>query len=442
MGETWLFDCGEGTQHQLICAPSHWPHAHCTHLSNAAPPTTPPAAASLPPPPRIKSVNKVFLTHLHGDHCYGLPGLLCTASQTVKSVAAGSAAAATDGEDETVEERPPIEVYGPRGTRMYLRNALGMTMSRLGCRYVVHELHPAASPESSEDSAPRASQMPPHPDELPGRDIALTLQPNSPAHPDTLPPTWTDFPHPGLGHWTLFSNDKFTVHAAPIAHTVPTVGYIVRECATRGRLRAELAAPVLQRNKAALGLKNPLVLLAKLKAGETLSMPDGTELRPEEMVEPDRPGRCVVVLGDTSDPAGMEAAMGGDAAWDGCDLLVHEATNACLGEDLVLNGLAEMKVDGGNGDGTVAVAALRVRVRETAMAHGHSTPEMAGEVAKKWGARKLVLNHFSSRYSGDVEDPEARSVMEEIRMLAVEAFGSEDVVTARDFLCVGVPRRK
>lgn len=45
----WLFDCGEATQHQLLRA-------------QAAP----------------SRLERIFVSHLHGDHCFGLPGLLCS----------------------------------------------------------------------------------------------------------------------------------------------------------------------------------------------------------------------------------------------------------------------------------------------------------------------------------------------------------------------------
>ncbi|KAJ3099748.1 hypothetical protein HDU97_002774 [Phlyctochytrium planicorne] len=434
-GETWLFDCGEGTQHQLIKAPSIWSSANISTTNNVIPkPSSEVSSQNLPPPPRLAKITRIFVTHLHGDHCFGLPGLMCTLSQTVQRQDTMNAE-----DDKPIPERPPFEVYGPKGMRSYLRNALKGTMSRLGSRYVVHELHFEAEVVKDENEDAESCL---HPDEILGNNLPLIplnsdQQQQQPEQSTETQKDGTEHFHapPPKGHWLAFQSPRFKVYASPIAHTVPTVGYLIQESPTQGRLKVELAGPILNRNKAALGMKNPMSLLSKLKAGETLTMPDGTVLNPEEMVEPEKRGRRVVILGDTSDPSGMEAIpeLWGPDGSKGCDMLIHEATNACTIEDISLNAVR-------NPDARVeSESALRQQVRESAISHGHSTPEMAGEVGKRWNAKLLVLNHFSSRYGGD-EKEENLAIMEEIRVAAVGSFGGGDVITARDFMVVNVPK--
>jgi len=52
-GHWYLVDCGEGTQHQLL------------HTSLS-----------------VRDLRAIFITHVHGDHCFGLPGLLASASMS------------------------------------------------------------------------------------------------------------------------------------------------------------------------------------------------------------------------------------------------------------------------------------------------------------------------------------------------------------------------
>ncbi|NWQ39910.1 ribonuclease Z [Bacillus sp. EB106-08-02-XG196] len=81
-GSIWLFDAGEATQHQIL------------HTSI-----------------KPRRVEKVFITHLHGDHIYGLPGLL--ASRSFQG-----------GESE-------VTVYGPKGLKEYITISLSVSQTYL-----------------------------------------------------------------------------------------------------------------------------------------------------------------------------------------------------------------------------------------------------------------------------------------------------------------------
>ena len=80
--EIWLFDCGEATQQQILNTTIR--------------------------PGKIK---KIFITHLHGDHIFGLPGLLTSRSFQ-------------GGEDELI-------VYGPKGIKRFIDASISVSYSKL-----------------------------------------------------------------------------------------------------------------------------------------------------------------------------------------------------------------------------------------------------------------------------------------------------------------------
>jgi len=94
--ELWLFDCGEGTQHQFLRSEL-----------------------------RVSQLRRIFITHMHGDHVFGLPGLLASLGL------AGSC--------------PGIDLYGPDLLRDYLEGVLRTSSTRIGYPLRSHKVRQAAA---------------------------------------------------------------------------------------------------------------------------------------------------------------------------------------------------------------------------------------------------------------------------------------------------------
>ena len=268
-GETWLFDCGEGTQHQLMRSPV-----------------------------RSGTLTRLFVTHLHGDHVFGLLGLLTSLS--------------------LAGDLPGLDLHGPDGLERFVRDALAVTETHLSYPLRVH---------------------------------AVTE---------------------GLVH-----EDRWhRVTCARLRHVVPAFGYRVEEREQPGALDAARAR--------ALGVPNG-PLLGRLKAGEDVALEDGRVVRGAELVGPPRAGRSFAFCTDTTFCEGAVALA------RGVDLLVHESTYS-----------------------TADAERLPERL--------HATPAMAAEVARRAGARRLVLTHFSSRYL------DVAPLLEEARALFPETVAAEDLM--------------
>ncbi|HBP97455.1 ribonuclease Z [Leuconostoc lactis] len=89
----WLFDVGEATQHQILK----------TTL-------------------RPRKVEKIFISHLHGDHIFGLPGFLSSRSF------------------QGADKHEPLTIYGPKGIKDFVQTALRVSETRLSYPLVYVEL--------------------------------------------------------------------------------------------------------------------------------------------------------------------------------------------------------------------------------------------------------------------------------------------------------------
>jgi len=274
-GETLMFDCGEGTQRQMMRYGISF------------------------------ALSEIFFTHMHADHMLGVTGLLRTL--------------ALQGHTE------PMNLYGPPGSEKLLWKAITLGSEKQHFEIKVFEITP----------------------ETPVKRSGYSLVPFTVEHGDRL-----------------------------------AIGYQLVEETRLGRFNPEKARE--------MGVpEGPL--WGKIHKGETVRLPDGRTIEPSELVGPTRPGRRIVLTGDSRPSEGTIAAS------MGADILVHEATFA-------------------------------TEESQRALETGHSTAREAAEVAAKAGVKKLVLTHVSARYSRDTSELERE---------AREIFPA--TIIARDGLEIDVP---
>ena len=261
-GETIMFDCGEGTQRQMMRYGITF------------------------------ALEDIFFTHMHADHLLGVIGLLRTM--------------ALQGRTER------LRLWGPRGTSRVLKRAESFGFERSTFPVEILEVEAGQRVERK------------------GYAIA-----------------------------------GFAVEHRGSA----SLGYALVEEDRKGRFNPDLARE--------LGIpEGPL--WGQIHRGLSVTLDDGRVIEPRTLVGDRRPGRTVVITGDTRPCAAtIEAARG-------ADLLVHEAT---FGDEEA----------------------------ERAVETGHSTAREAAQVARDAGVRRLLLTHFSARYSRDASElgQEAKSVFAE-----------------------------
>ena len=273
-GERLLFDCGEGTQRQMMKARSGF-----------------------------MDIGSMFLTHFHADHTLGIPGLLQTMS--------------LQGRTE------PLYVYGPD----YVEEYCGL-LSRLGYLNLSFQV------------------------------IARRLS-----------------------HGDVIKFKGYSVEAFRTFHSVPSLGYALKEDRKPGRFNKPRALE--------LGIpEGPL--FSKLHRGESVVV-NGRTITSEEVVGQARPGRTIVYTGDTVASENFLPRLKDVDVW------ISEST---FGDDMA--GKAEETL--------------------------HSTAGTVAELAAKAGVKQLVLTHVSSRYSTDTAP-----LLED----AKKKF--ENVLVAEDFTEIEIP---
>jgi ribonuclease Z len=255
-GERLLFDCGEGTQRQLL-------------RSSVG----------------LVDLREIYLTHFHADHVLGLPGMLKTFALRGRDV--------------------PLTVYGPRGLGD-LFASLRRIFGKLSFDLDLVELEPAEE----------------------------------------------------------VVREDYSIVPFRVRHAAESVGYALVERERPGRfdgsLADELGVPFGPERGA-------------LQRGEAVTLPDGRTIDPAQLVGEARPGRTLVLTGDTA-PCDAVARQA-----EGADLLIHEAS------------FCEDEAD---------------RARET----NHSTAAGAAEIARESGVSLLALTHLSNRYFGPEVAREARAI--------------------------------
>ena len=289
-GRCILIDCGEGTQHQLM---------QCNV--------------------RMNRITSILLTHLHGDHCYGVFGLIHSLNMGGRT------------ED--------LYICAPRGVRELIETVLRLTGGWNGYKLVIEELDA-----------------------------------------DNV----TKFSVP------IGDSDRIDVTACPMEHRVPTVGYVFQESTKVGALDAALA-----RSLGASGAQ-----LGELKMGKDVTVKDNSSgvdrvIKASEVLGPSIEPRTVGILQDTSNGSSAVPYL------RNCALLVHECT-------------------------------YERKLRDKAIEYGHSTSEMAAQLAKEIKPQVLALTHFSAKYE-DIELENLKSEAEEV-LVGINC----KVTVARDFLEVNI----
>ncbi|MCD8211290.1 MAG: ribonuclease Z [Prevotella sp.] len=251
-GKMFLIDCGEGTQVQLRQSKINF-----------------------------SKISSVFISHLHGDHCFGVIGLISTFGMLGRVA--------------------PLHIYAHKDFERILLLEIEFFCSGLEYEVIFHEIDTSASS-------------------------------------------------------IIYEDRSLTVETIPLEHRVPCCGFLFKEKPTLPHIRRDM-----------IDFYNiPLCYCNNIKNGEDFTLPDGKIIPSSSLTRPSDPPRKYAYCSDTAYIPTLHKLI------DGADLLYHESTYC---EDKLSH----------------------------AKMYCHSTARQAAKVAHDANVKKLILGHYSARYSDEEE---------------------------------------
>jgi ribonuclease Z len=248
----FLIDCGEGVQMQL------------KRFGNI----------------KYSKLSEIFISHLHGDHIFGLFGLISSL--------------------DLMGRTGDLNIYAHVDLKEILDNHLKYFGENMSYRVVFH-------PVNTYDNV------------------------------------------------IVYEDSYMTVETIPLKHRVPACGYLFREKMPQRNIHKELITKY----------NIPVEDIIRIKNGENFVTSSGKEIQNEKLTYIPYIPRSYAFCSDTMYSEKVAEIV------KGVDLLYHEAT--------FLNDMKDM-------------------ARQTA----HSTTVEAAEIALKANVKRLLIGHFSSRYSNDM----------------------------------------
>lgn len=292
--ELWLFDVGEDTQRQCMKHPLT----------------------------RARKICRIFITSLEIDTCFGLPGALCTI--------------AASREKNLTAAEVPIHVYGPKGIASFVMKLMEISDTFLSTPVLIHEFSNKAQAKSFKKLTNRAKlwkvSIPPDGFNEEGfydarmdryRLMKRKLMRSKPRpqsidyrtafRPFQLPsaedPTGPHRTANSELRWTLKLSNEFLIEVYPLDDKGLSLGYRIIEADSAGKLDIAKAMSYGIQPGPEYGL---------LKRGGTVTNQNGDSITSEMVLEPDKKGRVISILGQSKDAVKIK-----EASFDADYLILH-----------------------------------------------------------------------------------------------------------------------